>query len=268
MPAAAWGPTGHQVTAAIAEAHLTPKAKEAIATILGPGVHLADVSTWADEIKQQRPNTKPWHYIDLEIEDNVTVETEGDYCGRKSCVLDQIKSEIALLKNPSTSSPRKAEALKFLIHFMGDIHMPLHCADDHDGGGNGKKVRFMGRKMALHALWDDLIEKRDPGNAEELAPQLNKEISPTEAMDWAKGTVEDWIFEDYKLAKKTVYPDYHEKFREQGSQIVKLNAGYRDAMQPLVYQQLQKGGIRLATVLNQIFGEGDAPYDLDLGTFR
>lgn len=165
QPAFAWGPAGHETVAYIAMDNLTPAAKEMITSLLPPGITLAAISNWADEIRNYRRETGPWHYIDLPIRKDITVKDEQDYCPDGNCITNQLKIDEAILGDPTKPKADRLEALKFVVHFMGDLHMPLHCADDGDRGGNDKLVRFRtpgsrghGSKIQLHALWDRLIE--------------------------------------------------------------------------------------------------------------
>src|SRR5579863_163076 len=128
LPALAWGPEGHDLVARIAEAQLTPTAREQVAAILGPNATMASISSWADQVRRQRSATAPWHYVDIPINKPHYDRTRD--CAKDNCVVQQIEVEKAALRSPSTSETDRREALMFLIHFIGDMHQPLHSSDN------------------------------------------------------------------------------------------------------------------------------------------
>ncbi len=257
MPAAAWGPVGHETVAYIAADNLTSTAKRKITAILDQKDNLASISNWADEIRESHQWTAQWHYIDLPIRKDITVKDEEDYCPSSNCVVDQLQIFEGTLGDESKPRSKRLEALKFVVHFMGDLHQPLHCADDSDRGGNEKEVRFKmpgrrghGAKIKLHALWDRLIETRTEEDPRELATELEKRITDNEKASWPTGEEKDWAFESYIIAKTQIYPGF-----EPGPQDytdTPLPRDYYRKMRPIVDQQLEKAGIRLAYVLNEI----------------
>jgi nuclease S1 len=156
------------------------------------------------------------------------------------------------LTNASSSRKEKNEALRFLVHFMGDVHQPLHCANDDDRGGNEKLIRFEGTKMNLHALWDRLISKESKGDSKMFAVKLESGITPEKVTAWAEGSETTWCLESYGVAKNIIYKDY-----EPGpADLTQTNLGnaYYQQMRPIVEKQLQKAGVRLARLLNEILG--------------
>ncbi|HEY5038821.1 MAG TPA: S1/P1 nuclease, partial [bacterium] len=190
----AWGAVGHQTVAYIAEDHLNPLSKAAVKEILGPNEDLASVSTWADSIVQTRKETAPWHYIDLNVRQDQNEFDEPDFCSHHDCVVDQIGLDLEVLTQPFASRREKQVALEFLVHFVGDLHQPLHCADDKDRGGNEKWFRFYPRGesgrfvwMNLHSLWDDLIEEKTKEDPRVLATQLERDINTRDSKEWMKG---------------------------------------------------------------------------------
>src|SRR6185503_20045192 len=149
-PALAWGPEGHQIVAGIAARELTQKARGQVSALLGgeAGAMMVLDSSWADEIRDQRPQTSSWHYVNIEL-------GSGGYQARRDCrggdcVVAQVERDVAALADPRTSRPAKKEALMFLIHFTADLHQPLHAADRHDKGGNDRTVRLNGKLTSLH----------------------------------------------------------------------------------------------------------------------
>jgi nuclease S1 len=134
-PAWAWGRLGHRVISRLAEQNLTPKAKASIAELLEPGETLADASTWADEHRRQLPKTAPWHYVDVPLDEPRYDAKWSADDPKKGCVVDKINEFRAVLKDPTKSREDKRFGLRFLIHCVEDLHMPMHVGDNHDRGG-------------------------------------------------------------------------------------------------------------------------------------
>jgi nuclease S1 len=180
-PAArAWGCEGHQIVAYIAEAHLTPRARRMALKILAaspidPSLSrycqprnsdpFADASTWADDFRAQHPETGPWHFID--IPRGAHKGPLEPYCPPATgCVVSALEAQLRVLKNPKSSVAARADALRFIIHFVGDIHQPLHDTTNNDEGGNCVPVKFFGEfpketdatresfEPNLHRVWD------------------------------------------------------------------------------------------------------------------
>lgn len=258
LPAAAWGPVGHETVAYIAGDNLEPAAKAKVTELLDQGDNLATIANWADQVRAtRRPETAPWHFIDLPIRKDLAAKGIQDYCANNDCVLNQLQIFEGILGDESKTKSERLEALKFVVHFMGDLHQPLHCADDGDRGGNEKIVRFRapgkrghGAKIKLHALWDHLIEAKSIEDPRALATELEGKITQDDRTNWSKGTEGDWALESYQIAKTDIYPGMDPGPQDYSGD--PLPAGYYAKMRPLVDQQLERAGIRLADVLNQI----------------
>jgi len=258
-----WGAVGHRTIAYIAEDYLTAKTKQKINAILvkNGDSNLAYISTWADDVRNQPEysDTGFWHFINLPIRKDITKNNVMRYCYYNNCIVSQINKEINELKNKNTDKKTQYEDLKFLVHFIGDLHMPLHCSNDSDSGGNKKIVRLYepaedsyGNTISLHALWDCIIEYEPIENPRNFASYLEKSITPKNKEPWAYGTIEDWAFESYLIAKYKIYADFPNAgatFKE-----VSLNKNYYSRMRPIAEEQIKKAGIRMAKVLNEIFG--------------
>jgi hypothetical protein len=244
----AWGRLGHETVAHIAESRLTAKTKVCIEEILGPGKSLASVAMWADQVKRRWPASRPWHYIDLSIEGEVMPGDLGQYCRANGCVVSKLDESIAEVNTPSASAQQREVALKFIVHLVGDIHQPLHCANDDDKGGNGKVVWYQGRQMRLHELWDNCIEKYPRGNSFDLARSLNGKITKQDAQEWETGDPDTWAYESYVIARDRIYPSY------RSTEGKNLGQSYKDLMRPMVDLQLEKAGVRLAWLLNRELG--------------
>lgn len=259
----AWSAPGHETIALIAQDQLTPRAKQAVREILGRDENLSHASVWADFQAHEKPETAPWHYFNLDIRQPQTSYDIADVCPNHDCVVDQIEKDLSVLSNEDTPLKEKREALKYLVHFVGDIHQPLHCADDHDRGGNDKWFRWHGSNgtskryqwVNLHALWDGLLQPGRHPNPHQLARRLEKEIAPQDEAEWCKGKAEDWGWESFRIAQNDIYAglppgplsdkdrwgrDLPDKF-------------YSPTMKALADRQLEKAGVRLAWLLNGIF---------------
>jgi hypothetical protein len=260
LPAFPWGKVGHATIAAIAEKNLRPETLEKIKPLLG-GQTIEEVAIWADQYKMSHRNTAPWHYLDLPVRQDVTVADIPRYCNQDKHpggdVVSQIKKDIAALKSSRTGLQERQKALWFLIHFMGDAHMPLHTADDNDAGGNDKRVRFFaptshskkGHVTNLHSLWDNLIEIKAAEDPLELGQELYNKIPPADRQAWATGSLETWVFESYEIAKKNIYPE----IGPDNATVTVLKRDYFARMRPFVDKQLEKAGVRLAKLLEEIF---------------
>ncbi len=232
-----WGPVGHHTVARIAENNLNPKARAAVRELLG--VPMADVAVWADEIRSQRRETGPWHYINIPVDSPRA--TSATFCPKEGCVSAKITELVATLKT-SANRDERVEALKFLIHFVGDMHQPLHSGDKHDRGGNDVKAVFFGEDWNLHSIWDSGLLKHIDTSEDHLLRSLK--LSRGKRNRMAQGTVEDWVWEAHDVARDVVYKNV----------TAQLGDEYLKASAPSVRLQLQRGGVRLAKLLNETLG--------------
>ena len=236
-----WGKNGHRATGQIAEAYLTKRAKKKIDKIL-KGQSLAFVSTFADEIKSDKKYNKyySWHYINMDLDETyATAEKnpQGD-------LVSGIEKCISVLKDKNSSSDDKEFHLKMLIHFVGDLHQPMHIGRKQDKGGNTVQVEWFGKGTNLHRVWDEnMIEGWDMSYLE-LANNA-RDLSKNQVETIEKGSLEDWVNEVhgltvdvYKSAKSGENLRYKYSYDNFGK----------------VRTQLEKGGIRLAKILNEIYG--------------
>ena len=282
LPAAcalAWGDAGHEITGAIAYARLTPAVKKKIGALLAADTdHLtaADFvsrTVWADKYrdsdrqttKLRYEATRDWHFVDIEIADGNLDAACGGHPklppGKPAsagpahaCIVDKVEQFTAELRGASTPKAEKLLALKFLLHLIGDLHQPLHTADNRDRGGNEVAVIFGERDAPdnLHSYWDrELVERlgRDPRS---IAAALGARIGAAEAEAWSKGTPPVWAKESFGQAKAVAYNfiGARRETAERGGKMVRLDAGYDQRALPVVREQLSKAGVRLAAVLN------------------
>jgi hypothetical protein len=237
----AWGSVGHRVLARVAASRLSTHTRQEVKTLLG-GRSLAAVSTLPDEWrKTTRPETAHWHFVDIP-KSETTYDPTRD-CQNGDCAIEAIARQQAILADHSKTKQARTEALIFLVHLVGDVHQPLHCADDHDRGGNDVQVKFFGIDENLHAVWDSsLIEK---ANLSETAyvHKLNSWLSSQSVTDLQSGTVTDWALEAHQIAREHAYGDMPASKR--------LGAKYFKRALPFVDEQLAKAGVRLAKILNE-----------------
>ena len=250
VPALAWGPEGHHIAAEIAEQFLGPSTSHEVRDLLAIDneTTLAQASTWADEIRPQRPETARWHYVNIPI--NPPAGTPAAYdahrdCPTGDCVVAKIGAFEAVLRDKAAPPRRRLEALKWLVHLVADINQPLHCADNTDRGGNEVHVMFMGRSTNLHQVWDTgILANAGIRDERAYALELAHSISPGEAEKWRSGTPADWADDSYGVANNLIYGVWP---HDPGN----LPASYEQKAIYVVQVQLEKAGVRLAAVLNQ-----------------
>ena len=244
LPAFGWGPEGHNLVARLAAAHLTPAAAARVAEILGPGTTMQAVASWADQIRRSRAATGPWHYIDIPI-GQPHLDMARD-CPKGDCVIAKIEDFTKVMVDPAVAAEQRKEALMFLVHFVGDMHQPLHCSDNKDKGGNDVKLDFFGRPSNLHSVWDSGLLGRI-GQEDALFAQFSADLTEKRAKKWGKGTVEAWAEQSHKAGRKVVYGKLPKA--EAGGE-VKVDAAYEHLADPVIKDQIEKAGARLAMLLN------------------
>jgi hypothetical protein len=244
LPAFSWGPEGHNLVARLAEARLTSEARARVAAILGPNTSLASISSWPDQIRRARPETAPWHYIDIPI-DKPRLDMARD-CPKGDCVLAKIEDFRKALRDPAITAEQRKEALMFLVHFIGDMHQPLHCSDNKDKGGNGVQTQFFGKPMNLHSVWDGGLLGR-MGAEDQLFAAFSKDLTPGRTKKLSQGTVSDWAEQSHKASQKIVYGKLA---KVAAGKPVPISEAYEKAADPLIKDQIEKAGARLAAVLN------------------
>ncbi|MGB3151978.1 MAG: S1/P1 nuclease [Maribacter sp.] len=235
-----WSKTGHRVVGDVAEKYLSRKAKRAIAKLLD-GQSLAAVANFGDEIKADRKYRafSPWHYVNFSA-DKKYIDVEPSEYGD---LVMGINRCIGIVRNSKSSRADKVFYLKFLVHLIGDLHQPMHVGRLEDKGGNDIQLQWFGRGSNLHKLWDSNMIDDYGMSYTELADKLPK-ISKEEVKELQEGTVLDWVEESQDMAN-LLYESV-----EVGE---KLGYQYGYKWWGTVEKQLQKGGIRLAVVLNDLF---------------
>ncbi|MTI30595.1 S1/P1 nuclease, partial [Xanthovirga aplysinae] len=221
------------------EQHLSKKAKKNISKIMGHE-SLAIASTWADFIKSD-PNydySHEWHYANI---------PNGEkYDPKKGAEHNVVKEIIALkkqLENPATTLEEKKIALRFLVHLVGDIHQPMHVGQPEDLGGNRIEMKWFGKKTNLHRIWDSQIIDSQKLSYTELGNSINN-ATKVEIKQWQSSTVEQWANESKEICDGL--------YETSDDEISTYKYMYR--YYPVVQSRLLMGGIRLAGLLNEIFG--------------
>lgn len=235
-----WGQTGHRTVGLVAEQYLTKKARKAIDKLL-EGESLAYVSNYGDDIKSDdRYNDfYSWHYINLPADRRYGEEEPNP----KGDVYTAINRCIAVLRDQNSSVEDRQFYLKLLVHFIGDLHQPMHVGRPEDRGGNDVSLTWFGKKTNLHRIWDsDMIDSYQLSYSE-LAQNLPK-LSKQEITKIQNQPIIEWVHESQDLAN-TLYDD----LPEGRSKEYRYRYRYFDTAR----MQLLKGGLRLAAVLNQIF---------------
>lgn len=242
LPAFSWGQKGHDVTAAIAERNLTPATLEAVTNLLD-GKSMVYYANWADNAchTDEYAYTKTWHYKNIDADetyDSARENANGD-------IVRALESQYEVLTNPNATREQKWLALVLTVHFMGDIHQPLHMGRASDRGGNNHEIRFFGGKANLHGTWDTkLPESAHKWSYTEWADNIDRPTDSELREMLAGGTPYSWGEETYRIAKDV----YDKTPREEN-----YSYDYVAEWSPVIETQLLRAGRRLADLLNGIF---------------
>lgn len=266
-PAFAWGDLGHKVTALIAYRHLTPKARTALDALLASDndpltpPDFASRATWADKYRNGHRETAEWHFVDIELDHPdlqtacfgfPTASPPASAGPAQDCVIDKVEEFERELASPSTPTPERLLALKSLIHFVGDLHQPLHDSDHRDRGGNCIVLSPSpsGRDSNLHAYWDTGVVQTLGGSAAQIAARLDGQITSVNIAAWGRGDAKSWAMESFQLSRKDVYAlAAKPTCNDRGT--VGLSAAYQLTAQRDAAKQLEKAGVRMAILLNR-----------------
>jgi hypothetical protein len=241
----AWGTEGHRICGQIAESYLTPQARLAIKKILGHE-SIAMTSNWADFIKSDPSYSylSSWHYIDFdkpysypEMQEYLSHDKNVDAYTKLNFVIEK-------LKDKNTGKKEQLLYLRMLIHIIEDIHQPMHTAHADDKGGNDFLVNWFKNPTNLHSVWDSQLIDFQQLSYTEYATAINF-TTWAQRNEWQKAPIAQWLFESNQIAEK-LYTEI-----KPGDT---LNYKYNFTHLDILNQQLLKAGVRLAGVLNQIFG--------------
>ncbi len=249
-PASAWGPNGHRIVAHIAESRLKEPVKREIVRLIGP-VPLALISTWADEIKSDPAwrHASPWHYINVppdQVIETARRSSRGD-------VIEAIDRFEGILGDRNANRQDQAEALKFLVHLVADVHQPLHVGYASDRGGNDVRVRWFGRSTNLHAVWDEHLIEEQRLSYTEFVAFIDQRVlmRRAESTGWrVKGSSAiHWARESRQLLPE-VYDFGGDSSKNEAPY---LGYKYVSRHTETVRLRLLVAGYRLAYLLNDIF---------------
>src|SRR5215470_12869879 len=227
-PALAWGDDGHKVVALIAQSFLESDVRKRLNALLAADTDsltphdIAGAATWADKfrdanIKGSRLKTRQWHFVDIEINapdldqacfnhPAIPAGTTASDGPADDCVVDKIQEFAAEIADPGTDLEEQVVALKFLLHFVGDLHQPLHASDDNDRGGNNKRVAASWIKAGnLHHFWDTEFVALLETDAKSIASDLIGHISKDQRKQWQAGSPSEWAKESFLVAKTDAY---------------------------------------------------------------
>lgn len=242
----AWGLTGHRVVAEIADYYLTTKARKNIKKILG-NESLAMAANWPDFIKSDPAYNylNSWHYINFksglapeQLAEQIKQDTVANAYNKLVLLIEQLK------KAPTLTQENRLLYLRLLAHIVGDIHQPMHTGRPEDLGGNRIKLYWFNQVTNLHRIWDEQLIDFQQLSYTEYTKAINFP-SKQQRVQWQNSSINQWLYESYQIAEslyQEVQPEEKLSYLYNFDHIATLN------------QQLLKGGIRLAALLNEIFG--------------
>ncbi|UII23125.1 S1/P1 nuclease [Fulvivirga ligni] len=237
-----WGMTGHRVVGYVAEKHLSKKAKKHLEEVLD-GESLSTVSNWMDDIKSDDSfdHTHDWHWVTIpngKTYEEAEKNPDGD-------IIATIERVIAELKKGGLSKEQEAQNIKMLVHLVGDIHQPLHVGTGDDTGGNAVKLKWFWNSSNLHSVWDSGMIDSENYSYSELGDVVDH-ATKEEIKKWQSASVRDWAYESMELRNQVYDLPNEEK--------INLSYEYRYKNWKTVKHRLEQAGIRLAGVLNDIYG--------------
>lgn len=239
----AWGNEGHQTIALIAEAELNPTTRAEIQQLLaleGPQT-MADTASWADQIRGSEPGLVS-HAVRIPF--NVTQYDAERDCSRKGrCVVLGIESSSATLADVDAPAQERLRALKFLIHFVGDIHQPLHAIKQT----GQMQAQWGKRTWTLHKIWDTILVRSLKSPPAELARDLLRDPAYAHVQ---QGSPAEWAMESHDIARHFIYHD--DKSFARTKESLTLPDDYQQQAAPIVKERLAFAGIRLGRLLNQL----------------
>ena len=275
----AWGDEGHRIVALVAQHFLSARTRARVQALLaqdGSGLtvdtSMASEATWADHYRDsdrdgarvRYERTWRWHFIDLELdspdlasacfgEPRLAPHLAASDGPARDCVVDKLDEFEEELASPLTPAAERLRALQFLLHFVGDLHQPLHAADDHDAGGNRVHVSARDERAGnLHHYWDTVFVAELGDGAPQVAYELWQRIGPRELAAWQRGRPQDWALESFGLAQRVAYGELPEP---TGRGRYRLSARYMRDSRAVVALQLSRAGVRLAWLLERALGQ-------------
>ena len=220
---------------------------------------LGEVANWADEIKdfEWGKRRASWHYDDVPL---CAAAEYSKYCRGGRCASAQLARQIEILGNERSRPGQRNEALKWVVHLVGDLHQPLHAANRGDRGGNRVQVSFFGERdnppygtLNLHAVWDVSMVRRLIADRGGERAVVSAPITEGNRNAWEKGSISDWTAESHRIARDAVYPllPVAASCSRKIVEVVAIDQAYYARAAPLIEVQIRRAGVRLARVLNE-----------------
>jgi hypothetical protein len=263
-PVLAWSSYAHRLSARITMAHLSPAARAEVRRIIAQGGAAAtpqcqlasfeDASTWPDCVRNDKErfgHTAPWHYQNLNVCQPFDITAK---CPDGDCVTAQVPRHLAVLKNRKASPAERAAALAYFIHFMQDLHQPMHVGDKGDRGGNDQAVAYGAYApswLNLHGIWDNALAERSLTEPPAIAPASP---TPAEQRLWQQGSIEDWAREGWEISRTIAYPGLPgvpDACSIPSRERAQIDQAYLGAARNSIRLQVQRAGIRTAMLLNK-----------------
>jgi hypothetical protein len=244
----AWNGTGHRLVARLAEPHLTPEARSEVQRLLARegASSLAEIAAWADDLRSSGTElarrSANWHFVNM-AEDGCAYDA-ARHCPGGDCVVAAIQDQAGILADRGRPDAERLQALKFVVHFVGDAHQPMHAGYGHDRGGNRVQLQVHGKGSNLHALWDDdllasagLDETAHAAMLQQPPDRLVPETGP-----YTPSAPAVWVEQSCAIATTPgVYPEKPI-----------IDANYLHAHRTTAERQVQLAGARLAGLLNRV----------------
>ncbi|OYY91235.1 MAG: hypothetical protein B7Y45_04425 [Sphingomonas sp. 28-66-16] len=264
-PAQAYGQFGHETIARIAMANVSPAIRARVMALLARSSALAtpmckartieQLSVWPDCVRGMGPRfsyTATWHYQNVDICKPFDLKSA---CRDGNCVSAQVDRAVKLLKDRTVPIAERVQALAFLVHFTGDLHMPLHAGDHHDLGGNQMKAAYgvyAPDRLNLHSIWDGALAER----AISTGPSLVRHYAAAEASQIRAGTTEDWSREAWAISRDIAYPSAigEAVCSTPPPPRARLDEPTIERLIPIARMQIERAGLRLARLLDEALG--------------
>ena len=250
--ALAWGAEGHSIIGELAQRRLTPAAQRRVTEILGGNISLASIASWADDMRTLVPKTYNWHFVDIPLNaSNYDPARDCQQSPRGDCIISALERNQKTLLDPTSSVADRREALKYLVHFIGDLHQPLHTVKDYAGGNKFAVSYFVdaAKKRTeptnLHFVWDTGLIRSTVWNWGNYVTRLEEQWLPGQNLELlSSGTLVEWALAAHQAAIDVAFTI------EPNAQ---LGEDYLAIARPTVDRQLALAGLRLARTLNDTF---------------
>jgi len=246
IPSSPWGYDGHRLICEIAWRELTPRAQSRVRDLLRGdpfSERFSESCIWADEVRRDSAYARyrTAHYMN--VPPGAAAVDPAVHCATDYCVIEAIRDLVPALADTTLSRERRRDALKFVAHFVSDLHQPLHVGRPGDQGGNGTRVVFLGEPTNLHVVWDASLLQQfllDPWDAE----RLQQAITPVDRARWTDLDPVTWANESYQIVERVAY---------RGVESGVLDAAYGERARYLVEERVLQAAYRLGLILNRAF---------------